>query len=148
MSDCVLFWVPRDMVTMPALTTNDEWGVWKNSGKVVFGSPIGAHATRYQHHYANKLFVPNANTLEETVKLVVAKLGNGAWRENGEREVPLLIWQSASFQQWYSNLKAAGNRLDHAHVHWTFRTGPKKSLLFLWALACRGLCDKRRAQQG
>lgn len=24
--DCIMFWIPRDMKTMPAMTTNIEWG--------------------------------------------------------------------------------------------------------------------------
>src|SRR4051794_34059540 len=28
-ADRILAWVPRDMATLPGLTTNDEWGFWK-----------------------------------------------------------------------------------------------------------------------
>src|SRR3989344_6490668 len=38
-ADCIVFWIPRAMDTMPALTTNIEWGVWCNSGKAVLGVP-------------------------------------------------------------------------------------------------------------
>ncbi|HXA63320.1 MAG TPA: nucleoside 2-deoxyribosyltransferase domain-containing protein, partial [Streptosporangiaceae bacterium] len=28
LADVVLFWVPRELSTMPAFTTNVEWGMW------------------------------------------------------------------------------------------------------------------------
>lgn len=64
---CILFWVPRRLPEMPAFTTNDEWGFWKKSGKVVFGSPPGAIKTGYQRYYAKKYNVPLSDTLEDTV---------------------------------------------------------------------------------
>lgn len=36
---CIMFWVPREPKLMPGLTTNDEWGAWKKSGKFVWGNP-------------------------------------------------------------------------------------------------------------
>jgi hypothetical protein len=65
-ADCIVFWMPRDLdgatygVPMPAFTTNDEWGVWKASGKVVWGAPEYAELVRYQEHYADKLGVPHS----------------------------------------------------------------------------------------
>lgn len=134
MADCILFWVPREKTTMPALTTNDEWGTWKDSGKAVFGAPPEAASVRYQQHYADELKVPHADSLEDTVKLALTMVGNGAYRSGGEREVPLHIWRTDSFQQWYAALHAAGNRLDHARQVWTFRVGPERQHLLFWAL--------------
>jgi len=65
----IAFWVPRDIKNgMPAFTTNDEWGFWKSSGKVVWGSPNGADKVRYQLYYAEKYGVPISDTLEGTMK--------------------------------------------------------------------------------
>lgn len=133
-ADCIVCWVPRELVSMPAFTTNDEYGTWKYSGKVVFGAPEGAAKIRYQQYYANKLSIPSHTTLEATLASALERLGVGALREGGERQVPLYIWQTPSFQQWYKNLRQAGNRLDGARVEWTFRVGPKKSFVFFWAL--------------
>lgn len=36
---CILFWIPRDMATMPALTTNVEWGRYESSGRVILAMP-------------------------------------------------------------------------------------------------------------
>lgn len=133
-ADCIVCWVPRELSTMPALTTNDEYGTWKYSGKVVFGAPEGAAKVRYQQYYANKLSIPSHTTLEATLASAVERLGAGALREGGERNVPLYIWQTPSFQQWYKNLRQAGNRLDGARVEWTFRVGKNRSFVFFWVL--------------
>ena len=152
-ADCILFWVPRDMKgdkffgtdddpqPMPALTTNDEWGFWKDSGKVVWGRPGGADSVRYQEHYAKLFGVSNGVTFEQTVDRALEMVGEGARREGGATQVPLYIWKKPEFQAWYKALKAAGNRLDGCRVSWAFRVpppafdppGPPKGL-FLYAL--------------
>ncbi|MDO8408064.1 MAG: nucleoside 2-deoxyribosyltransferase domain-containing protein [bacterium] len=134
MADCIVCWIPRDMATMPALTTNDEYGTWKGSGKVVLGTPPGAASVRYQQYYARKLSIPVHGTLEDTLQAAVDRLGDGALRSDGECHVPLYVWKTPSFQQWYQNLRRAGNRLDGARVEWVFRAGPKRSIVFFWAL--------------
>ena len=134
MADCILFWVPREIEKMPAFTTNTEWGVWQNSGKVVFGAPPDAVEVRYQQYYAEKLRVPSCSSLADTVKAAIELIGEGALRTGGEREVPLYIWRTPHFQQWYQAQRQAGNRLDGARVEWTFRGGPRKSFVFFWAL--------------
>jgi hypothetical protein len=65
--DCILFWLPRSEA-FPGFTTNDEWGCWKRSGKVVFGAPDNAMAVRYQWYYAKKYNIPGGNTLELVCK--------------------------------------------------------------------------------
>jgi hypothetical protein len=65
---CIMFWIPRKIPEMAALTTNDEWGFWKKSGKVVFGAPPDAERVSYQRYYANKYSVPNFSSLEDTVQ--------------------------------------------------------------------------------
>lgn len=134
MSDCVLFWIPRQMDTMPAFTTNDEWGFLKGSGKVVFGAPDNAPKTRYQKHFAKLFCVPSANTLVETVKNAFDRVSKGAARIGGERNVPLMIWNTPSFQSWYGSHKVVGNRLDDAKLLWTFRVGPKRDFVFAYTL--------------
>lgn len=68
---CILFWIPRDLETLPGFTTNDEWGTWKASGKVVFGAPTDARKVEYQRYYAEKLEVPNSNSLKETIQFAL-----------------------------------------------------------------------------
>lgn len=67
MADCILFWIPREMRAMPGLTTNDEWGQWKDSGKCVLGVPRDAQKVRYQIWWARKLHVPLSHKLKHTV---------------------------------------------------------------------------------
>jgi 8-oxo-dGTP pyrophosphatase MutT (NUDIX family) len=133
LSDVILFWIPRDLDTLPGFTTNVEWGVWQGSGKVVLGAPKGAARVDYLRHYAEKLGVPQADSLEAAVDAALELAGEGALREGGEREVPLLIWRQPAFQQWYAAQRRAGHRLDGARLSWQFRSGPKRHL-FCWAL--------------
>jgi calcineurin-like phosphoesterase family protein len=41
-ADYIIFWIPRDMVKLPALTTNIEFGEWMHSGKIIVGAPSSA----------------------------------------------------------------------------------------------------------
>ncbi|OGY92805.1 MAG: hypothetical protein A3B31_02870 [Candidatus Komeilibacteria bacterium RIFCSPLOWO2_01_FULL_53_11] len=134
LADVVLFWVPREMKTMPALTTNIEWGVWHDSGKAVLGAPPDAKHVRYLRYYAEKMHIPTAETLPETIGLALTVLGDGAMRLGGEREVPLSIWRTKHFQDWYRMVIRAGNRLDSARVKWVFHVGSDKEMAFLFAL--------------
>ena len=45
----IAFWVPRDLKTMPALTTNVEFGYWlaQSPDRVRYGRPNGAPRTSY-----------------------------------------------------------------------------------------------------
>jgi 8-oxo-dGTP pyrophosphatase MutT (NUDIX family) len=133
-ADCILFWIPRDMETMPALTTNDEYGQWKSSGKVVLGTPPEADKVRYQRHYADKEKIPTYDSLQATCEAAVAKVMPGSLRRGGEAHIPQLVWNTPSFQSWYADLQGAGNRLDGGKVLWTFRVGPQKNFVFAWSL--------------
>ena len=72
--DVIAFWVPREMRTLPGLTTNVEWGRWEASGKVVLGTPPGAQKVSYLLHYAHKYGVPTAQTLESTMSAALTLL--------------------------------------------------------------------------
>lgn len=132
-ADEVLFWIPRGP-GMPALTTNDEFGRWKDSGRVVLGTPPDAESVRYQRDYAAERRVPVADTLAGTVDLALARIGAGAARAGGERHVPLLVWRTPSFQGWLGRQVAAGNELLSGRLEWTFRVGDDLERVFLWAL--------------
>ena len=46
-ADVIAFWIPRNIETMPAFTTNIEFGEFLHSGKIVLGYPDGAERMRY-----------------------------------------------------------------------------------------------------
>lgn len=133
-SDVIVFWIPRDMAKMPALTTNNEYGIWGaiDPSRVFLGAPEGAVHTSYQLKYASENHIPSFHKLDELVNAVVAHLGAGAEREDGATQVPLHIWKTASFQSWYTAQKKAGIQLCGAKVKWVFRIGPK--FILYWAL--------------
>lgn len=132
-ADCIVFWVPRELKTMPAFTTNVEFGMWCDSGKIVFGAPPKAEKVRYLQHYSEKYKVPVGSTLTETLDDALEMLGKGAERIGGERTIPLFIWKLDSFQAWYKAQTKAGNRLDDAKLLYTFRPG-FKSFVFMWVV--------------
>ena len=142
MADIVLFWVPRDMTIMldnklrlPGFTTNVEFGHWVNSGKAVLGHPPRAPHTGYLRFMADKFRAPTTLfTLEETVNKSMELIGEGVLRTGGEREIPLFLWNTKSFQDWYQSQKRAGNRLDGAKIYWTFKVGKNKDRVFYWAI--------------
>ncbi len=134
MADCIVFWVPRDLETMPAFTTNVEFGAWCESGKIVFGAPPDAPKNTYLKHYAEKYKAPTSESLEDTLAAAIKMLGDGVERKDGEVTVPLFIWKTPSFQSWYKQLREAGNILQHATLLWSFRHG-HKSFVFLWILS-------------
>jgi 8-oxo-dGTP pyrophosphatase MutT (NUDIX family) len=131
-ADQVVFWVPRAMATLPGLTTNDEWGWLKDSGRAVFGSPDDAVKVRYQREYARDQGVPLASSQAEAVGIALRRIGRGESRSAGERDVPLLIWRTPSFRQWYSAQSAAGNTLLSARIVWTFRSDTDGAVVY-WA---------------
>ena len=71
---CILFWIPRRIDTMPAFTTNVEFGEWMKSGKVVLGSPEWAEKMTYLRFKAEKYSIPHYSTLEVTIRGALLKI--------------------------------------------------------------------------
>jgi len=48
-ADIVLFWIPRNLKTLPGFTTNIEFGYWygRDYGKIRIGFPFNAENMRY-----------------------------------------------------------------------------------------------------
>lgn len=134
LADQILFWVPRELGRLPGFTTNVEFGAWAASGKVAFGAPPHAPKNRYLIRCARQHDVPTEQTLRDTVNVALVRLNDGAPRRGGEREVPLFVWNTASFQRWYTAQRSAGNTLASARLQWTYRVGPTRGAVFYWAL--------------
>jgi len=105
MADVIVFWVPRDLsldeagnLKLGCLTTNVEFGMWCDSGKIVFGAPPKAEKNRYLLYYSEKYNVPISESLTEALDDAMQYLGKGSDRSGGERDVPLMIWNIDSFQ--------------------------------------------------
>lgn len=69
----IVFWVPREIATMPAFTTNVEFGDWVKSGKVILGAPANAPKMTYLRMLATKYNVPCFDTLDETLQAAVER---------------------------------------------------------------------------
>ncbi len=132
MSDCIMFWIPRDLKTLPGFTTNVEFGLYSRTGKIIMGAPETAPSTRYLRLMSDKFYIPNFTSLEDTVNESLRRLGPGALRSGGEREIPYHIWRLRAFQNWYQAQLNAGNRLDGAKVEWmsTVRNNPEAIFAF------------------
>ncbi len=133
-ADAILFWVPRDMKTLPGLTTNVEFGVWADSGKVVLGAPEDAVKMRYLEHYASRYHAPIARDLPSAAAAAVRLVGEGARRTGGECEVPLHVWRHPTFRGWYAAQRSAGHQLLAARVLWSYFVGPERRFFFAWAI--------------
>ncbi|HXV26529.1 MAG TPA: nucleoside 2-deoxyribosyltransferase domain-containing protein [Candidatus Paceibacterota bacterium] len=72
-ADVVLFWVPRDMVTMPAMTTNVEFGMFMRSGKAVVGAPRHAPHMQYWEAASHEYGIPYSWSLQGAVGAAVAQ---------------------------------------------------------------------------
>lgn len=84
-----VFWVPRDLETLPGFTTNVEFGFMavRFHDRLILGCPDGAPKTKYLKHIANHhdLFagfldlptssrIPIAITLEEALEIAVRRV--------------------------------------------------------------------------
>ena len=103
---------------------------WAESGKMFCSAEEGS--------WVDELVAPHgiapARDLDALIANSFKMVKNGAERKDAERLVPLMIWRTQPWALWYSNLTAAGNRLDGAKVEWTFRVGPGKAFVLFWAV--------------
>lgn len=136
LADIIVFWVPRVMENMPALTTNVEFGRYVTSDKIVFGAPEWAKSVRYlETMLKTETGGERHLELKDTLRAALDRIASfkPAPRTGGERAVPLHIWTLPSFQTWYKAQTAAGNRLDDAKLLWHFRI-PKAKVVFSFVL--------------
>lgn len=137
LADVVVVWLPCVREAASEFAIGTGLGAWHDSGRVVLGAPADMPYGDGLRHQADRRGVPVATTLAGTVAAALDEIGTGARRTGGEREVPLPIWRTESFQRWHTAQRAAGNALLGARVVWTFRVGPGRGAVFYWALRVR-----------
>lgn len=72
-STVILFWIPREIETMPAMTTNVEFGLYVASRRIVLGFPPEAQKMKYLEALAWRHNVEVYNTLEATVEKTIIR---------------------------------------------------------------------------
>lgn len=100
-ADKLVFWIPRDIKGgFPGFTTNVEFGEDLNTGRIVYGRPDGADNTRYlDSRFKDKGTI--YTTLDSLLSTTIISLGSGANRSGMEVNIPLNVWMSYRFQNWY-----------------------------------------------
>ena len=130
--DAIVFWIPREMRSdfeMIGLTTNVEFGRFLNSNKLFCGCPDEAPRMEYLKLISRDKYEWH-NTLEDTLKSVVQYLGRGMYREDEEIKIPLHIYKSKQFQNWYKQQLNVGNYLTGFNMEYEF-VMPKAKQMFL-----------------
>jgi calcineurin-like phosphoesterase family protein len=72
-SNAIVFWIPRDMKVLPALTTNIEFGEYLNSGKIFVGAPKEAEKNKYLQERCEKLNIKWHYSLKDMVSGICEK---------------------------------------------------------------------------
>ncbi|HKX28216.1 MAG TPA: nucleoside 2-deoxyribosyltransferase domain-containing protein [Blastocatellia bacterium] len=68
----IVFWIPRDLLSLPGFTTNVEFGRYVSSGRCVYGRPDSAPKNRYLDWLYHKLTGEHpCGTLDETLRTAV-----------------------------------------------------------------------------
>ncbi|WP_327378815.1 NUDIX hydrolase (plasmid) [Streptomyces sp. NBC_01216] len=131
-ADEIIHWHPHPGPAAEAWPGDDL-----DDGRSVLGCPDSTADARRLRLLADDLKVPTAETLHRAVALALARIGPGAPRAAGQRDVPLLLWRTRSFRAWLAAQEDAGNTLLGGRTSWTFRVGPDRSHVLLWAYAAR-----------
>lgn len=108
-ADIIFFYVARTD-EFPGLTTNIEFGMFKESGRTIYARPDDAKSVRYLDMMAKKDGL-EVYDLDGGLSEALKRIGDGAVRRGLECKVPLLFWRADQFQDWYISLKNRGNRL-------------------------------------
>ena len=112
-ADVILMWVDRTS-TLRGMTTNIEFGRYLDSGRLIYGRPENADGCRYLDEQIKKRRKEAYSTITAIVKEADWRLRDGAERSGGEVLVPLVIWGSKQFQDWYTHMfsgDSQGNEL-------------------------------------
>lgn len=93
-ADAIVFWMPRDLQTLPGFTTNIEFGLYARSRKIVWAAPEGALKVDWIERYAETLNVPITRDLKYALRIAREHIiGAGARREGADVLIPLREWR-------------------------------------------------------
>ena len=67
----ILFWIPRDLESMPAFTSNIDFGEFSHSGKIILGYPEWAKKMRYLKERCIMHDIQYFHTMEELANCAV-----------------------------------------------------------------------------
>jgi hypothetical protein len=80
-ASAIMYWIPRDLRTLPGFTTNVEFGLDVTTGRAVLGCPPDCpdpERNRYLIWVARRHGVPVCDTLPETVTAALAIAAGGS----------------------------------------------------------------------
>lgn len=72
-STVILFWIPRELESMPAFTSNIEFGEFLHSGKIILGYPLFASKMRYLKERCMMHDIPFFHTMEDAANGAIKK---------------------------------------------------------------------------
>lgn len=85
----VVFWVPRELPLLPAFTTNTEFGLLAQSGKLLLGYPAEAQKMRYLDRLAQRFHMPIYGDLRELLNAAVARCEAPYGHVDGSKDIEL-----------------------------------------------------------
>lgn len=130
-ADVAAYWWPAD--TDPRLM-RATLKAWHDGRPVIYGASSELMRDAQAQRYFDYRSVSVVTSLSEMAATIMERLGPGIQRFGGERDVPLSVWRTDSFQRWYSAQVAAGNTLLAARLVWTFNIGRHELTPLFWAL--------------
>jgi len=144
-SDIIMFWLPNSCTVDDIARCSVCFGKWASSGKVIYGRevqpgkeiPMEEEEIKrfgYIDSLAKRECVAKNASLQDCIAEYEKKTKNGVLRREGERYVPLHIFNHGAFAAWYAGMKRVGNRLDGCNFEWAFRVGPNKAFVLYWVL--------------
>jgi hypothetical protein len=133
MADAILAWIPSNF------NSSLKFGKYVDSGKLFYGRPDDTDQVGYlDWMYIKATGRQVSNSLRTLAKQVVNYLQVEldkclVIRKDGEKTVPLSIWQTKQFQNWYQSQLKVGNKLISAELLWHFVIH-KVNFVFAYAL--------------
>jgi len=132
-ADNIVFYINRNINSgLLGLTTNEEFGYWKDSGKCILITELNADKVRYQEWWSKELKMELFHDLFNGLKYII-NIQTDCNRRDGERFIPQEIWKLNQFENWYKQLKENGNWISDARVLHIYRTPKGTPFAFsLW----------------